>query len=93
MTGTELKGKITYVTNALGFFSTTWMKAFRFARDIAFRARATSGPLPAPATHKSLYTRLATSKFHIHRETRTSGRQFSAILATPDKSPLRNLHT
>lgn len=44
------------------------MNAFRLARDIAFKARVTSGPLPAPATHKSLEIQSVARKLRLKKE-------------------------
>jgi len=52
----------TYVTNALGFFSTAYTNASRPDLSIADKARETKGPRPAPATHMILRTSLLQMK-------------------------------
>lgn len=59
------------------------MNALRFARDIALSARATSGPLPAPATHRSLGIDSMTGGMEFHEDHVHSVIAFRTIQQSP----------
>ena len=60
------------------------MNAFRFARDIALSARATSGPLPAPATHNSLSVGSVTGEGQFHEANAHSLVSFRPFQQSPE---------